>query len=137
MSTSPASTRRTTGPSPAASGSGPWWPGRSSAAPASSSSILFLDEPTNGLDPAAEAALLDGLLRVNKETGLTIIFVTHFISLAARAATHVALFRQGAVAAGPRARTLTDAELSRTYGVDVQMSAEPDGAVKLRIGART
>jgi ABC-type Mn2+/Zn2+ transport system ATPase subunit len=98
--------------------------------------LLILDEPTNGLDPAAETALLDGLRRVNREEGLAIVFVTHFISLAARAASHVALFRQGAVAAGPRAQTLTDAELTRTYGVEIAVGAEPDGAVRLRIGAR-
>jgi ABC-type Mn2+/Zn2+ transport system ATPase subunit len=99
--------------------------------------LLFLDEPTNGLDPAAEAALLDGLLRINREDGLTIIFVTHFIALAARAATHIALFREGAVVAGPKAQTFTDAELSRTYKVDVAVAAEPDGTVRLRVGGQT
>jgi ABC-type Mn2+/Zn2+ transport system ATPase subunit len=98
--------------------------------------VLFLDEPTNGLDPAAEAALLDGLLRVNREEHLTIVFVTHFIALAARAATHVALFREGAVVAGPKAETFTDAHLSKTYAVDISVAAEPDGSVRLRVGGR-
>lgn len=98
--------------------------------------LLVLDEPTNGLDPAAETALLEGLQRVNREKGLTIIFVTHFISLPARAATHVALIRQGTVVSGPRERTLTNAELSRTYGVEIAMESDPEGGVRLRIGAQ-
>ena len=39
--------------------------------------LLFLDEPTVGLDPSARRKLLDFLKNKVKETGLTIFYTTH------------------------------------------------------------
>ncbi len=39
--------------------------------------ILALDEPTSQLDPEAAAELLDALVRLNRESGLTIMLVEH------------------------------------------------------------
>jgi ABC-type Mn2+/Zn2+ transport system ATPase subunit len=79
--------------------------------------LLLLDEPTSGLDPASEDALLHLLTGWNRDEGRTILFVTHDVSVAERHATHVALFMEGRVIAGPRAAVLTRANLERIYGV--------------------
>lgn len=57
--------------------------------------LLLLDEPTTGLDIMAEGALLDCVAALNKESALTVILVTHDLSLVDRYASHVMLFRDG------------------------------------------
>jgi tungstate transport system ATP-binding protein len=57
--------------------------------------ILFLDEPTANLDPA-NVELLESLITgLNRETGTTILMVTHNLFQAQRVAHHTAFFNQG------------------------------------------
>jgi len=41
--------------------------------------LLFLDEPTLGLDPQTRAHIWDYVLKMRKETGLTIFMTTHYM----------------------------------------------------------
>jgi ABC-type Mn2+/Zn2+ transport system ATPase subunit len=86
--------------------------------------LLLLDEPTNGLDLAAEEAFLELILALNRERGITVVFVSHVLALAARLATHVALFHGGRVIAGRREEVLTLPNLQAAYGVGVEVLAE-------------
>jgi ABC-type Mn2+/Zn2+ transport system ATPase subunit len=86
--------------------------------------LLVLDEPTNSLDPGAEDALFHLLAELNEQEGLTLLVVTHDLTLAAHHATHVALVADGAVVAGPRAATLTADALTRCFGLDLDASGE-------------
>ncbi len=43
--------------------------------------ILLLDEPTAGLDPMAEYKMMNLLMRLNKEKGVTIVMSTHSVDL--------------------------------------------------------
>lgn len=81
--------------------------------------LLILDEPTNGLDLNSEEALLASLQRLNAEDGLTILFVTHDLPLAARFATHLALVHGGTVESGSAHQMLHCGALERTYGMAV------------------
>jgi zinc transport system ATP-binding protein len=81
--------------------------------------LLLLDEPTSGLDPTTEESLLRCLVRLNADQRLTMLFVTHDLSLAMRYATHAALFHDGAVVAGTREAVLTPENLQRVYGMDL------------------
>ena len=101
--------------------------------------LLVLDEPTSGLDPSAEAALLTCLTSLNTTGGLTVVFVTHDLAMAARCASHIALFRDGIVTSGPRADVLTAANVARTFGTAIPQPAawaeEPrDGGEPARRG---
>jgi ABC-type Mn2+/Zn2+ transport system ATPase subunit len=78
--------------------------------------LLILDEPTSGLDPASQEALLALLAGWNRERSMTILYVTHDVSIAERHATHAALFSEGRVLAGPRELVLNRATLERVYG---------------------
>jgi iron complex transport system ATP-binding protein len=97
--------------------------------------VLLLDEPTNGLDLAAEDTLLRLLAGLNQQEQLTILFVTHNIALAARYATHLAVFHAGAVWAGAREEVLNRQTLAQAYGVEVDISETPAGAVAIRVGS--
>jgi ABC-type Mn2+/Zn2+ transport system ATPase subunit len=77
--------------------------------------LLLLDEPTNGLDLPTEHAIMELLRKIHAEQGVTIVFVTHLLSLAANSATHLALFHDGRVTAGEISELLTDQQLSATY----------------------
>jgi ABC-type Mn2+/Zn2+ transport system ATPase subunit len=93
--------------------------------------ILFLDEPTKGLDLAAEDALMQALAGLNRQESLTMLFITHDLTLAARYASHVALFHSGQVEAGPLAAAMTPERLLLTYGVPVSVSREVTGQVTI------
>jgi len=77
--------------------------------------LLLLDEPTNGLDLPTEHAIMELLRKIHAEQGVTIVFVTHLLSLAANSATHLALFQDGRVTAGAVGELLTEQRLSATY----------------------
>ena len=54
-------------------------------------SLLFLDEPTAGLDPIAAAAFDDLVLYLRRTLGLTVVMVTHDLDTLARTCDRVAV----------------------------------------------
>jgi len=64
--------------------------------------LVFLDEPTAGLDPVAAASLRDELLTLVRREGVTVFLTTHNLSEAERLCARVAVIRQGKLLAeGP------------------------------------
>ena len=59
--------------------------------------VLFLDEPTTGLDPEARTAMWDEIGRLAGEEGLTILLTTHYLEEADRLAGAVAIVDRGRV----------------------------------------
>jgi ABC-2 type transport system ATP-binding protein len=62
-------------------------------------SVLFLDEPTTGLDPEARAAMWVEVERLAAQESLTILLTTHYLEEADRLAERVAIVSQGRVVA--------------------------------------
>jgi ABC-2 type transport system ATP-binding protein len=62
-------------------------------------SVLFLDEPTTGLDPEARAAMWVEVERLAAQEALTILLTTHYLEEADRLAERVAIVSQGRVVA--------------------------------------
>lgn len=79
--------------------------------------MLVLDEPEAGLDLAAEEHLLATLATINREHGVTLVYVTHDLACVRRHATHVALFHDGRVECGRSNELMVRARLERAYGV--------------------
>jgi ABC-2 type transport system ATP-binding protein len=85
-------------------------------------SLLFLDEPTAGLDPVAAATLRDDLGTLVQREGVTVFLTTHNLVEAERLCGRVAVIKQGRlVAVGHpdelKARSATRAEISgRGFG---------------------
>lgn len=72
--------------------------------------VVFLDEPSAGLDPITSAALDDLILRLRKEKGMTFVVVTHELPSVFKIGDRAAMFdkaRQAMVALGDP-RTLRD-----------------------------
>jgi ABC-2 type transport system ATP-binding protein len=60
-------------------------------------SVLFLDEPTTGLDPEARATMWVEVERLAKEQNLTILLTTHYLEEADRLAERVAIVSRGRI----------------------------------------
>ena len=64
--------------------------------------VLFLDEPTTGLDPEIRSTMWAEIARLNSEEGLTILLTTHYLEEADRLASAVAIMDRGRIVAeGP------------------------------------
>jgi ABC-2 type transport system ATP-binding protein len=61
--------------------------------------VLFLDEPTTGLDPEVRAAMWQEIERMKEEDGLTILLTTHYMDEADRLASSLAIVDRGRVVA--------------------------------------
>jgi len=61
--------------------------------------VLFLDEPTTGLDPEARAAMWDEIARLAGDEGLTILLTTHYLEEADRLAHRLAIVDDGRIVA--------------------------------------
>ncbi len=98
--------------------------------------VLFLDEPTTGLDPEARAAMWEELERLAGEERLTILLTTHYLEEADRLAERVAIVSRGRVAVegspdGLKRRLSGDAVTVELAGGDVAAAA----VVVERLGA--
>jgi zinc transport system ATP-binding protein len=83
--------------------------------------LLIMDEPTGGLDPAIEAALMDDLARLNQEEGMTVLCISHDLTAAARHASHVAVFYNGQITSGSAQEILVPEHIERVYGVRLKV----------------
>jgi len=90
-------------------------------------SVLFLDEPTTGLDPEVRADMWTEISRLANEQGLTILLTTHYLEEADNLASQLAIVDRGHVVAegtpeGLKADLRGDAihvELAQSDGADV------------------
>lgn len=57
--------------------------------------ILFLDEPTLGLDPQTRNKMWDYVRRLNKEEGMTVFFTTHYMHEAEKYAHRIGIIDHG------------------------------------------
>ncbi|HPQ61798.1 MAG TPA: energy-coupling factor transporter ATPase [Bacillota bacterium] len=57
--------------------------------------VLVLDEPTSGLDPAGKRRLMELLSSIKKETGKTIVLITHDMDLVYQYASRVLVLNTG------------------------------------------
>jgi ABC-2 type transport system ATP-binding protein len=71
--------------------------------------VLFLDEPTTGLDPASRRDIWDEVRRLNQQLGITIFLTTQYLEEADELANTVAIIDGGQIAIeGPPARLKAD-----------------------------
>ncbi len=88
--------------------------------------ILFLDEPTEGLDPASRQAVWQEVQRLNKQMGMTVFLTTHYMEEADRLADRLAIIDRGNIVAEG-----TPAELKASIGSDVVTVSFHDSGVEV------
>lgn len=76
--------------------------------------ILFLDEPTLGLDPQTRVHVWDYIMQIKKEKNMTILLTTHYMDEAEKLCDHVAIIDHGKIIAEG-----TPNELKTIVGNDV------------------
>ncbi|MEM0128582.1 MAG: ATP-binding cassette domain-containing protein [Thermoplasmata archaeon] len=87
--------------------------------------ILFLDEPTLGLDPQSRAGFWEFIRRLREETGLTLVLCTHYLEEADQLCERIAIVDHGRIAA-----IGTPAELKDRIGGDT-VAVRPTAAADL------
>jgi phospholipid/cholesterol/gamma-HCH transport system ATP-binding protein len=112
--------------------------------------LLFLDEPTAGLDPASASGVDELVLKLRDLFGLTIVMITHDLDLLWRVADRVAVLADGKVQGtgsmaqlarmdepavrsffdGPRARAAQQQEQHRSASKDHETAQEASSKLK-------
>jgi ABC-2 type transport system ATP-binding protein len=87
--------------------------------------LVFLDEPTNGLDPAGINQVRELIRRLNKEKGITFVISSHLLHEVEITCNRVAIIKQGRLVVQDRVGAL----LARTGGL-VRIEAEPRARAK-------
>ena len=64
---------------------------------ASDPKILLCDEATSALDPQTTSSILELLKKINRQFGITIVIITHQMSVVREICTHVAIMYEGEV----------------------------------------
>lgn len=60
--------------------------------------VLLCDEATSALDPTTTASILNLIRTINEKTGITVIIITHQMSVVENICSHVAIIDEGVIA---------------------------------------
>ena len=85
---------------------------------------IVLDEPTAMLDPKGRREVMDTLLRLNKEKGLTIVLITHHMDEAAQAKRVVVLHKGEIAADGAPEKVFAQVEQLHRLGLAAPETVE-------------
>ena len=95
--------------------------------------VLILDEPTAGLDPAGCAQILENICNYRRESGATVLLVSHSMDDVARLAERIVVFDGGHVVMdGSPAEIFSRAEELVQIGLDVPKATELAMALRRR-----
>ena len=85
---------------------------------------LVLDEPTAMLDPKGRAEIISTLHRLNREKGITVVLITHYME-EAQNADRVIVMNDGKIIADDKPKVIfSDVESLKRVGLDVPQTAE-------------
>jgi zinc transport system ATP-binding protein len=85
--------------------------------------LLLLDEPAAGIDPKGQESFTELLSRLNAETNVTIVLVSHDIGMVGKHAHHVLCLREGRIQCEGPPQSITPEMLARTFGSEVGLFA--------------
>ncbi|MGC8936255.1 MAG: energy-coupling factor ABC transporter ATP-binding protein [Candidatus Methanomethylicaceae archaeon] len=81
--------------------------------------ILVLDEPTANLDPVSAQSVLNTLLRLNEESGVTMILVEHRLEMVAHMADRCAILNEGRLALIGRPEEVLYSDEAEAIGIGI------------------
>ncbi len=89
-------------------------------------SIIFLDEPTTGLDPASRISMWEMMSRVKSERTVTVFLTTHYMEEADELCDRIAIFDHGTIVAEGTPEGLKS-QLPNAEVIEVRFDSPPDG----------
>jgi ABC-2 type transport system ATP-binding protein len=92
--------------------------------------VLFLDEPTTGLDPEARAEMWVEIERLAREEDVTVLLTTHYLEEADRLAARLAIVDRGRIVASGTPEALKSELRGDTLVVELDGSGPPQAAVE-------
>ncbi|MDO4739340.1 MAG: energy-coupling factor transporter ATPase [Eubacteriales bacterium] len=92
--------------------------------------VIVFDEATAMLDPSGREEIFQIVRRLNREEGVTVIWITHFMEEAVQA-DYIYIMDEGkTVARGTAREVFSDSAALRGYGLDVPVAAEFSEALR-------
>ena len=85
---------------------------------------LILDEPTAMLDPKGRAEIVNTILRLNKENGMTVVLITHYMEEAEKADRVLVMNDGKFIADGTPKEIFKNVALLKSVGLDVPQTTE-------------
>ena len=85
---------------------------------------IVLDEPTAMLDPSGRAEVMNTLIKLNREMGITVILITHFMEEAVLADRVVVMVGGKVLTQGTPDEVFSQVELLKKHRLDVPQAAE-------------
>ena len=93
---------------------------------------IVLDEPTAMLDPRGRKEVMDTILKLNREMGMTVVFITHFMEEAVRASRVIVMDNAEILMDGTPREVFRQADRVKAAGLDVPKPAELVRALQKR-----
>lgn len=93
---------------------------------------IVLDEPTAMLDPRGRKEVMDTILKLNRELGMTVVFITHFMEEAVRASRVIVMDNAEILMDGTPREVFRQADRVKAAGLDVPKPAELARALQKR-----
>ena len=85
---------------------------------------IVLDEPTAMLDPRGRREVMDTIQYLNREKGITIVLITHYMDEAVQAGRVVVMDEGNILVDGAPDQVFGDVELLKRHGLDVPQATE-------------
>lgn len=85
---------------------------------------IVLDEPTAMLDPRGRTEVLNTIHRLNKENGITIVLITHYMDEAVQAGRIIVMDNGQILTQGTPRQVFSQVELLKQHQLDVPQSTE-------------
>ncbi len=85
---------------------------------------LILDEPTAMLDPKGRAEIISTVLRLNKEKGMTVVLITHYMEEAEKADRVLVMNDGKFIADGTPKEIFKNVKMLKSVGLDVPQTTE-------------
>ncbi|MFZ5632016.1 MAG: energy-coupling factor transporter ATPase [Bacillota bacterium] len=96
------------------------------------SKYIVLDEPTSMLDPAGRHEVMEAVLRLRRQKGITFINITHFMDEAVHADQVVVMNQGRVVLTGTPREVFREVDLIRSLTLDVPVVAEVASRLRKR-----
>ena len=88
---------------------------------ASKPEILILDEPNTGVDARSQRNFYELLKKLNKEEGITIVFITHDIGVIVDDIGRLFTINQKAIICNDPKKAMSCEDMSKLYGIDAHL----------------